>query len=444
MYIFLKENDGTHAGQVENTNLLSDVSNSNSVKYGNFPFDDADGGINMDYDSKQYTEEDETYAELQTCTTSVADTLSAITQQLLNVQWKISHASDRQLQADYEELKITHANLQAKLSNTEQQLINVQAKNIKLWEQLSSDKMASSCLQIKYKDLLKNYEELQTINLDLKNKLSIAEQELLTKQPMKTSSEAWIVSCDQFQLEKQIGEGSFATVHKTIFRGTKAAAKRFKLVESLDLEQFHREMKMAFYCKHENIVTYLAVTIEDDRPIILMELMDIDLRKAYRVKKCIQDQQIPGIFCNIANALNYLHTIKPDPVIHRDVSSTNVLLKDCGDEKWLAKLGDLGTARLKLNSATPTPGAPAYAAPEAANYSGHSTKMDVYSFGVLLVEVLTKIRDEEKLDALKDEVKERFQQYHRLVTSCTSEQPKDRPTMHQVIEQLNIIAATVA
>ena len=89
-------------------------------------------------------------------------------------------------------------------------------------------------------------------------------------------------------------------------------------------------------------------------------------------------------------------------------------------------------------------GALAYAAPEVADPERHSTKMDVYSFGVLVIEVFTKTLPFQNLDALKAQVQLQFPQYHHLVTSCTIQQSSYKPTMYEVIEQLNKIPATVA
>ena len=98
----------------------------------------------------------------------------------------------------------------------------------------------------------------------------------------------------------------------------------------------------------------------------------------------------------------------------------------------MAKLGDLGTAKLQCLIATAGPGAIIYGAPEASDASKHSPKMDVYSFGVLVLETLTNTLPIENLDALKDQVCKQFPWYHQLVTCCINHQSSDRPTMYDV------------
>ena len=282
--------------------------------------------------------------------------------------------------------------------------------------------------------------EVQKDNTYLKNQLSLTQQQLLGVQSMMTCSRLWVVSHDQFTIGREIGRGAWAAVHETTFRGATIAAKCLhRLITSPKTRQlFQREMEMALHCQHQNIVTFLGATLEGP-PVILMELMDTSLRDAYEHGK-IKDHQRLGILCDVASALHFLHT-RPDPVIHRDVSSANVLLKILYNGEWLAKLGDLGTAKIQQQAATAGPGAIAYGAPEAADFTKHSPKMDVYSYGVLMLEVLTKTHPFQMVDTLKAEVQQQFPQYHQLVTSCTNHQPSNRPTMYDIIEQLDRIKA---
>ena len=293
-----------------------------------------------------------------------------------------------------------------------------------------------SLIQEQLPDVKQSNELLQTSNEHLKNQLSLTQQQLLGVQSMMTCSRLWVVSHNQFIIGKEIGRGAWATVHEATFRGATVAAKCLhQLITAPRTRQlFQREMEMALHCQHQNIVTFLGATLEGP-PVILMELMNMSLRSAYE-QGHVRDHQMLGILYDIASALHFLHT-RPDPVIHRDVSSVNVLLKAQYNGEWLAKLGDLGTAKLQRLATTAGPGAIAYGAPEAADPSKHSSKMDVYSFGVLVVEILTKTLPFENLTTLKGQVQQQFPQYHKLVTSCTNQQSSDRPTMYDVIQELD-------
>ena len=337
-----------------------------------------------------------------------------------------------QAQINYHQQKTEESikNMASNVDNAFQKALEIQ----KSYEELQ--KPLTNQLSLTQQQLL----DMQKANALLHNQLSLTQQQLLGVHSMMTCSRLWVVSHDQFTIGKEIGRGAWATVHETTFRGATVAAKCIhQLIDAPRTRQlFQREMEMALQCQHQNIVTFLGATLEDP-PVILMELMDTNLRNAY-VHGNIKDHQVLGIFYDIASALHFLHT-RPDPVIHRDVSSANVLLKALYSKEWLAKLGDLGTVKIQQQAASANPGAMAYGAPEAGDYTKHSPKMDVYSYGILILEILTATHPFQMVDALKAQVQQQYPQYHQLVTSCTNQQSSDRPTMYDVIGQLNKIKA---
>ena len=366
--------------------------------------------------------------ELQVNNVGIQNQLSLTQQQLLDIQ-----KNNERLQASNEHLQSQMLAILDKLSHTQQQFLDMQKSNEQLQKANAHLQDQVSLAKQQLIDVQKNNDLSQA---NLQNQLSLTQQQLLGVQSMMTCSRLWVVSHDQFTIGREIGRGAWASVHETTFRGAKVAGKRLhdEITSPETIELFHQEMEMALHCQHQNIVTFLGVTLEN-HPVILMELMDISLRSAYK-RGNVKYWQVLKIFYDIASALHFLHT-RPDAVIHRDVSSANVLLKACGNEKWLAKLGDLGTAKLQQYCTTPGPGALAYAAPEVADPKRHSTKMDVYSFGVLVVEILTKTLPFQNLNTLKVRVQQQFPQYYQLVISCTNQQSSGRPTMYDVIEQLN-------
>ena len=348
-----------------------------------------------------------------------------------------------QLQTANEELSTSNVNMQDQVSVVLQQLVDMVKINTELQTSNSELQTSNANLQSRLTDIEQHLQGVWQSNVQLQTQLSLTQQQLIGVQSMMTHSRLWAVSHDQFSIGNEIGRGAWATVHETTFRGTTVAAKCLHniITSSETREMFQGEMEMTLYCQHENIVTFLGATL-DNNPVILMELMDISLRKAYD-QGSVKDHQKFGILYDVAKALHFLHT-RPDPVIHRDVSSANVLLKDCGNAKWLAKLGDLGTAKIQQQCTTPGPGTMAYAAPEVAVPSQHSPKMDIYSYGILIIEALTETFPFKKVEILKTCVQEQFPQYHQLVTSCNSHQSSDRPTMYDVITQLDSIATNLS
>ena len=128
--------------------------------------------------------------------------------------------------------------------------------------------------------------------------------------------------------------------------------------------------------------------------------------------------------------------MQPTPLIHQDISSNNVLLEPQPNDSWKAKVSDYGSVNLLENLHTVGPGSPVYAAPEANIPTLQSPKMDIFSFGVLLVEMCT---------ACFPEVADhgRFIQSIQqpdvvaLIQQCLAEDRHARPSASDIITELN-------
>lgn len=111
------------------------------------------------------------------------------------------------------------------------------------------------------------------------------------------------------------------------FRGTQVAAKCLyeDLASEYYQEMLSREMYMAARLRHPNLVQFIGASVER-HPIILTELMTTSLRAEIMQNGSIKLEYVTYISLDVAKALNYLHQMKPHPIIHRDISSGNVLL----------------------------------------------------------------------------------------------------------------------
>ena len=174
-------------------------------------------------------------------------------------------------------------------------------------------------------------------------------------------------------------------------------------------------------------------------PLILTELMSTSLNQELQ-RNQLTNQQILSIAQDVALGLNYLHLFKPQPIIHRDVSSPNVLLKPCtGAAGYEAKVADYGTAKVVQAESTGTvmPGNVAYAAPEARDPDQHSPAMDVYSYSVLLMEMNLRCPPEmTTIERARQSGRVSWSDMKSLIQRGLKVDPKDRPTMAQVIESL--------
>ena len=204
-------------------------------------------------------------------------------------------------------------------------------------------------------------------------------------------------------------------------------------------ELFAKEMKISARCRHCNLVEFIGA-VPDHPAIIVIELMDCTLRAALAIRR-VTPNHIHPISMDVAQGLLYLHSIQPHPLIHRDVSAPNVLLKTAGIG-WIAKLSDLGSAQFANLAQTLAPGCFLYAAPEVQHTDAarHQTvKIDVFSFGVLLIEMLTREMPTGSIEVLVRSVQSRWPRFVPLITSCTVTDPNQRPSMRQVIDQLDTI-----
>ena len=247
----------------------------------------------------------------------------------------------------------------------------------------------------------------------------------------------WLVQRSEIEFtEEEKGRGGWAVVKVANFRGTRVAAKCFYqqiLVSRYNRQLFNREMNMAARLRHPNLVQFIGASLEGE-PIILTELMTTSLRVELE-RGPIDHAHITSISLEVARALNYLHLMQPHPIIHRDISSANVLLDPLPDNHWKAKVSDYGSVNLLQELRTVGPGSPVYAAPEANIPAHQSPKMDIFSFGVLLVEMLSdEFPQVEARQRLIDSI------YHagfvELIRRCLNEERDERPSANEIIANL--------
>ena len=172
--------------------------------------------------------------------------------------------------------------------------------------------------------------------------------------------------------KKQIGEGSWGIVNSGTFHGEAVAIKEphppvvFDVKGTIDM--IKREISIMAHIQHPNLVQFIGAVVDkrvddrEDAPIIVLELLDMDLRAAY-TEVSLDKKTMLSIFSDVAYALHYLHEQR-EPIIHRDISAINVLLKKLPNSSYRAKVSDFGSANLMDQSKTAGAGAIVYSAPE--------------------------------------------------------------------------------
>ena len=256
-------------------------------------------------------------------------------------------------------------------------------------------------------------------------------------QRYQTSSTHWAVRREEIQLTgPELGVGGWATVTVAKFRGAQVAVKRIhnQIISRHNIQLFQREMNTASRLRHPNLIQFIGATMEGEM-MIIMELMSTSLRSQLEAEY-FQPKLVKAISLDVARGLNYLHLIQPDPIVHRDISSANVLLEELPRGKWRAKLTDYGSVNVVRQLRTENPGSPAYAAPEASNPRLQSPKMDIYSFGALILEMLTgRLPTPEDRPGMFHKVQ--HEQLLHLIRRNLSENPEDRPSASAIISELS-------
>ncbi|KAI4356389.1 hypothetical protein L6164_000416 [Bauhinia variegata] len=273
---------------------------------------------------------------------------------------------------------------------------------------------------------------------------------------------------DHFNADRVLGKGGQGTVYKGMLADGKIVAVK-KLKVHGNVEDFINEIVILAQINHRNVVKLLGCCLEAEFPLLVYEFIP-NGTLFYHLHE--ENEELPmtwdmrlRIAVEVAGALFYLHSAASQPIYHRDIKSTNILL----DEKYRAKVADFGASRLMSNIevthvTTRVHGTFGYLDP-GYYYTGQLTeKSDVYSFGVVLIELLTgqkavssigsdgyakslasyfrtcmddnclfDILDE---NVMKEGDKEHIMVIAKLANRCLNLNGKERPTMREVTIEL--------
>ena len=381
----------------------------------------------------------------------------------LKAQIKNLQEQHKQQLEQLNQLKVENSKLNQELKTTKQvlgnQVIKIKEKEIRL-QQLQQDhvELRSSQQHIKHLEQL-NQQEVENSKLSQELKTTKQEQEKLANeiedkeaiiQKLQQENEelksSWVIKKKQIVLcEGEVGRGAYGWVKEATFQGCTVAVKCLHklIISDYNSNLFDREMTMAARCRHPHLLQFIGATGKGDgEPFIVTELMQTSLHQILMHGKLSSDHIIP-IMLGVALALNYLHNHEP-PILHRDVSSANVLLNPLPSNQWFAKLSDFGSVNFLKRSQTSCAGNPAYAAPEASKTVSHSPAMDTFSYGVLLHELCSRTQPDEDNGLTPEKFKYAHwkapeSQLVSLIISCINQEIDKRPMMDTVVTQLKAL-----
>ncbi|XP_060674538.1 G-type lectin S-receptor-like serine/threonine-protein kinase B120 [Ziziphus jujuba] len=198
-----------------------------------------------------------------------------------------------------------------------------------------------------------------------------------------------------FSCENKLGQGGYGPVYKgTLADGQEIAVKRLSTRSGQGLEEFKNEVMLISKLQHRNLVRLLGCCIKGEEKILVYEYLpnkSLDSFLFDATKQLLLDwRKRTNIIEGIAQGLLYLHKYSRLRIIHRDLKTSNILL----DKNMNSKISDFGTAKIfgdneSRASTIRIVGTYGYMSPEYAMDGLFSEKSDVFSFGVMVLEILS-------------------------------------------------------
>uniref|UniRef100_A0A667ZN50 Mitogen-activated protein kinase kinase kinase n=1 Tax=Myripristis murdjan TaxID=586833 RepID=A0A667ZN50_9TELE len=268
------------------------------------------------------------------------------------------------------------------------------------------------------------------------------------------------IDFSELTLEEIIGVGGFGKVYRALWQGNEVAVKAARRDPDEDVEQtlesVRQEAKLFAMLHHPNIMALLGVCLQEPNLCLVMEFA-----RGGPLNRALAGKRIPPCTLvdwavQIARAMHYLHCQAIVPIIHRDLKSSNILILERVEMEDLSnktlKITDFGLARewhrtTKMSAA----GTYAWMAPEVIRSSTFSKGSDVWSYGVLLWELLTGEVPFRGIDGLAVAYGVAMNKlalpipstcpepFARLMEDCWSPDPHSRPLFTSVLDQLTAI-----
>lgn len=285
---------------------------------------------------------------------------------------------------------------------------------------------------------------------------------------------------NDFSRDRFLGSGGFGEVYKGEFPdGGVVAVKSAKVGNLKSTQQVLNEVGILSQVNHKNLVRLLGCCVEAEQPLMIYEYISNGTLHDHlhgKFSTFLDWNTRLKIALQTAEALAYLHSAAYTPIYHRDVKSTNILL----DDEFNAKVSDFGLSRLASpglsHVSTCAQGTLGYMDPEYYRNYQLTDKSDVYSYGVVLLELLTSqkaidfSRDQDDVNlaiyvsqrasdgAIMEVADQRllgnketssaddhdmliksFKQFSELAFACLKEKKADRPIMKDVVQHLQCI-----
>ncbi|XP_048565693.1 probable serine/threonine-protein kinase DDB_G0267686 [Triticum urartu] len=249
---------------------------------------------------------------------------------------------------------------------------------------------------------------------------------------------------------EQVGQGCCGTVYHALWHGSDVAAKVFSKQEYSEelLTTFRQEVSLMKKLRHPNIILFMGAVVSQQPLCIVTEFLprgSLFQLLQNNIGKLDPRRRV-NMAIDIARGMNYLHTSIPT-IVHRDLKSPNLLV----DKNWNVKVADFGLSRLKLETFLTTKtgkGTPQWMAPEVLRSEPSNEKSDVFSYGVVLWELVTQkipwdTRNTMQVVGAVGFMDDRLEiptdtdpQWASMIQSCWDSDPQRRPSFQELLERL--------
>ncbi|XP_009599005.1 uncharacterized protein [Nicotiana tomentosiformis] len=200
------------------------------------------------------------------------------------------------------------------------------------------------------------------------------------------------ISWEDISLREEIGRGAYAVVYHGIWKGSDVAVKVYfgNQCGETTLLDYKKEIDIMKRLRHPSVLLFMGAVCSQEKLAIVTEYLPRgSLFKAlHRNNQPLDLKRRLRMALDVARGMNYLHRRNP-PIVHRDLKSSNLLV----DKSWTVKVGDFGLSKLKhatFLTANSGRGTPQWMAPEVLRNEPSTEKSDVFSFGVILWELMTE------------------------------------------------------
>ncbi|KAK1935484.1 putative serine/threonine-protein kinase [Phytophthora citrophthora] len=265
------------------------------------------------------------------------------------------------------------------------------------------------------------------------------------------------INFNEITLGRMIGEGAFGKVHEGKWRGKSVAVKLLicQDLRSDILNEFQSEVEIMSVLRHPNICRLLGACMEPPHRALVVELLQRgSLWGVLRMNRKSIDQEMRSRFIyDTAKGMSYLHHFER-PILHRDLKSPNLLV----DKNFNIKLSDFGLARVKAHVQTMTGncGTVQWMAPEVLGNQKYTEKADVFSFGIVIWEIVTgecpydgMSQIQAALGVLNRNLRPNIPRdcppfFSRLMKACWNRQPELRPSFPHIVNAFRTYQSSIS